>query len=116
MQKFNIGEKVIALDNTPAFASGELYQERKKGKIYFVKDILFCNKCGTQCVNIGTNIPPDNCSHSINCKCGNRNPGGNLMWTNSEHFTKAENRELALESAIKNEDYEFAAQLRDMKI
>jgi len=106
MNKFKIGEKVVAL-------IGQVHpnaQPRTKGNIYTVEDVMFCSTDGHQMINLGYQS-----KHiGLICTCGKKHPTNGLMWTNSEHFAKVDDVEEALEEAIANEDYELATILRDI--
>lgn len=105
--KFSIGEKVIALSNTPI----KNCQNRTKGTIYVVKNVHYCSKCGTQSINLGELVPLK-LGHKIACaKCGNRYLHEGLMWTYSAEFAKIDHS--SLKEAVEAEDYELACIIRD---
>lgn len=105
--KFKIGEEVIALTHPV----NEQCQPRVKGKIYIVKDIHYCSKCGQQSINIG----PMSKSPLIDCDCGVKNQlCGYLHFTFSKYFIRPQELQSQLEQAVEEENYEFAATLRDI--
>jgi|SRR6187402_2834101 len=103
MNKFEIGQRVIALTN-PKDSGG---QPREKGKIYGVNAIQYCSKCGNQSINIGVE---SKATHS-RCSCGNTQYNEGLQWTMSSEFAPIISN--TLEEAIANEEYELAVVLRD---
>ena len=110
MNKFKVGDKVIALTN-PQSEGGQF---RVKGQTYTVEAIQYCHACGCQNINIGEK-PVFN-SLYIQCSCGSKQPHNNLGWTNSKYFAPIDNLENIMEEAIANEDYELCSLLLKNKI
>jgi hypothetical protein len=106
MNKFNIGDKVVALSNQPRPSC----QERVKGRVYSVEKILYCPTDGHQMINIG----PTSENDFYNCSCGKKHATNGFKWTLSREFAKVDNVEEALEEAVANEDYDLAIVLRDI--
>ena len=105
--RHNIGDKVVALDNTP----NENAQFRVKGNVYIVQDISYCRKCGQQTINIGQTTT----NKHTNCyECKTDSESYNKFWTLSYKFIKVDDIEEILTEAINNEDYELASTLRDV--
>lgn len=50
----------------------------------------------------------------IRCHCGFVQSTGGLSFTNSNNFTKIDSINESMEEAVLQEDYEFAAVLRDI--
>jgi protein-arginine kinase activator protein McsA len=105
---FNIGDKVVSLSNTANSNS----QIRVEGKKYIVKDIMFCPKCGMQCINIGEVAK----FKQVRCECGEFQDSRNKAWTNSINFSDVDHIEKELNESVKVEDYENVAFLRDIMI
>jgi hypothetical protein len=101
-----IGDKVIALSDNP----DDKCQFRRKGSVYMVNAISYCVMCMKTLVNIGQR------SHhkGVMCKCGMLMDTQGLMWTPKDEFVLLDQKEQALAEAVKREDYEFAAKLRDL--
>ena len=78
MVKHNIGDKVIAISSN----NHEKAQNRIKGNIYVVKDVIYCTKCGEQLVNIGIGSFRNN----FRCLCGNRQYNELKKWTYAKEF------------------------------
>jgi hypothetical protein len=108
MKTFNIGDKVIALTNS----TNEFSQPRVKGKMYIVVNLMYCQKCGEQMISLGYKSQWP----SIVCKCDNLQNNDGLHYTLSSHFAKADDFDQEIEEAVKEENYELAALLRDLKI
>lgn len=109
MKTFKIGDKVIALTDSP----DESCQQRVKGKLYVVCSILYCCKCGVQSINIGQKVGSmDGVSR---CPCGHKQAHEGLYWTVSKHFAKVDDYQESLNEALFNEDYELAALLRNLR-
>jgi hypothetical protein len=105
--RHNIGDVVVALSN-PSVGS----QPRIKGNKYIVQDILYCPKCGMQCINIG-----EYCGGGgdIECHiCLTTQPNHGKYWTDSSAFANIEDINKMLEEAVLKEDYELAITLRDL--
>ena len=105
--RHNIGDKVIALNNN----ENNLCQFRVKGTVYIVIDCMYCIKCGVQSINIGERTEIE----EVECDCGYISKNNGKFWTDSKYFANVNNIEEALSEAIKEEDYEFASSLRDLK-
>ena len=101
MNKFKVGDKVIALTN-PQSEGGQF---RVKGQTYTVEAILYCSVCGCQNINIGEKAKTD--TGFLLCTCGNHQPNNDLGWTDSKYFAPIDNLENIMEEAIANEDYEL---------
>lgn len=108
MKRFEIGDKVVALNNP--FTSNS--QPRVKGKVYKVVDIMYCSGCGIQVINIGEACTAS--SGFVSCLCNTRTHNKGLAWTSSEYFAKVDDVADAIEAAVAEEDYETAAMLRDI--
>ena len=69
---FKIGQKVVCINasNFPFY---------KVGDIYIVQDILFCQKCGRQCINVGR--PSTGGTHCSYCM---------IMIASSGHYPSSE--------------------------
>lgn len=101
-----IGDKVIALSDAP----DNNCQFRRKGSVYMVNSLSYCVMCMKTLINIGQR------SHhnGVMCKCGMMMETKGLMWTPADEFVLLDQKEQALADAVKREDYEFAAKLRDL--
>jgi hypothetical protein len=101
-----VGDKIIALSDNP----DDSCQFRRKGSVYMVNAMSYCVMCMKSLVNIGQR------SHhkGVKCKCGMLMDTGGLMWTPKDEFVLLADRQVALDEAVKREDYEFAAKLRDL--
>lgn len=108
-QVFKIGEKVIALNSS----KGTNAQDRIKGKIYTVTNIMYCPNNGSQIINI-ENSPAKASSGKIKCTCGQNHGNWNLGWTLSDRFVRPEDIPAMLEIAVAEEDYDTAILLRDI--
>lgn len=106
MKKFNIGDKVIALDSSQE----EGQQKRVKGQQYIVCDIIYCAKCGMQAINLGEKLNAG-WSDKYLCTCGARNDNFGLWWSKSDRFAPIDDIENIMEEAIANEDYELCSLL-----
>lgn len=106
---FKIGEKVIPLTNRP---SGR-HQPRVKGKLYIVLGVNYCNKCGYQDINI-SGLHNGEISDKIDCNCGNSHDNFGLWWTDSRRFIRPEHLEGLMLEKANEEDYESAAELKEM--
>lgn len=90
---FKIGQKVIALTNP----LNSFSQFRVKGKIYIVKDIMYCCKTGMQSINIGGKAN----SNRTRCECGELHENKGLGWTHSKYFASVEEKgEMMIEFLI----------------
>lgn len=111
MNRFSIGERVVALTNP----SEKYSQPRIKGKTYTVLAVKYCVGCGIQDINVAGNSSID-FTHEI-CGCGLRTIAeDNMWWTSSNNFARLTDLEAELKTAVENEDYETAAMIRDIKI
>jgi hypothetical protein len=108
MKIFKPGDEVIALTDPHC----SFCQPRKKGKRYVVEAIMYCIKCGQQFISLSNKSN----NKSFKCACGNIKPSQGLYWTPSDHFSKSDDFQEALQEAIDNEDYEMASLLRDLKL
>lgn len=102
---FKPGETVIALTDP----LNNQCQPRVKGNSYIVNSVLFCSKCGTQKINIGS--PARGKTGTLKCNCGNKQDHEGLAWTNSEHFARPKDLDIEIAIAVKQENYELAADL-----
>jgi len=105
--RFNIGDRVVALNSTPS-AVADRCQTRVKGQVYKVLDVVYCQACGSQSINV-SNEPTDREMLMCNCRRSVM-PTYGVRWTASEHFTTIDE---ALSKAIAEENYEYACTLRD---
>lgn len=83
MVRHNIGDKVIALNDTP----DEFCQSRTKNEIYDVLDISYCTKCGEQSINIDTLFLENS---TCECECGHI-INNIKYWTHSKYFANISN-------------------------
>lgn len=104
--KFKIGDKVVALTNTPANVL-ERCQPRKKGEVYKVIDTKECDNCGSQMVNV-SDTPSSR--EFLLCHCGGKLATDGVHWTLSINFAPVDE---ILAHALEIEDYEYACKLRD---
>jgi len=105
-KEFKIGDEVVSLSNTASNNS----QVRVEGKKYIVLDIMYCQNCGVQAINIGGVAKFRN----VKCECEDIQDSRGKSWTNSTNFSKVNNIENEMLYAVKIEDYEVAASLRDV--
>jgi len=101
-----IGDKVIALSNAP----DDRCQFRMKGSVYMVNSLSYCVMCMKTLINIGQRSN----NQAVMCKCGMMLDTKGLMWTPQDEFVLLSDKQEALDKAVKEEDYEFAAKLRDL--
>jgi len=101
-----IGDKVIALSNAP----DDRCQFRMKGSVYMVNSLSYCVMCMKTLINIGQRSN----HQAVMCKCGMMLDTKGLMWTPEDEFVLLDQKDQALQRAVKDEDYEFAAKLRDL--
>lgn len=106
--RHSVGDKVVALVSSP---NCFLYQPLIKGKIYIVEDVLYCSACGSQKVNFGYYIDKTKVSNQLECTCGNGINNNNKHWSNSNKLSPLS--ETSLQHAVKEENYELAAIIRD---
>lgn len=105
--RHRIGDKVVALTNP----QNNLCQPRVKGTVYTVIDCTYCSKCGVQSINIGERTEIE----EGECNCGYISKNNGKFWTDSKYFANVTNIEKSLSEAIKEENYELASSLRDLK-
>ena len=105
-KEFNIGDEVVSLSNTTNSNS----QLRIEGKKYIVMDAMYCPTCGAQCINIGGVAK----YRQVKCGCGDVQDSRGKSWTNSTEFSKVNHIEKEMLDAVKIENYEEAAVLRDI--
>lgn len=106
--RHSVGDMVVALDSTPNLFA----QPREKGKIYMVKDISYCSKCGIQAINIGFYLDYSKFTDNATCTCcGTKRKCNGKHWTLSYRFAPIS--ESTLQSAVEEENYELAAIIRD---
>jgi protein-arginine kinase activator protein McsA len=101
-----VGDKVIALSDSP----DDSCQFRMKGSVYMVNSITYCVMCMKTLINIGQRSQ----HNGVVCKCGMLMDTGGFMWTPKDEFVLLEDKQNAIDKAVKEEDYEFAAKLRDL--
>jgi protein-arginine kinase activator protein McsA len=106
---FKIGDKVTAINSKEC-----KYQPREAGKEYTVHSVVNCPSCNEQLINISKKELPK--AYRIKCSsCHSTNFSSNHSWTSASNFIPStENLHLKLELAVKLEDYEEAAKIRDM--
>jgi hypothetical protein len=104
-RRFKIGQDVIALNT----GGGNI--ERIKGKIYNISDILYCGGCGKQFLNFGQ---VQNIAKIGTCRCGVDTPSRDKFWTVSNNYAPLDDLDSLLKKSLEEEDYEFAALLRDL--
>lgn len=106
-RKHKISDRVVALSSTP-IEYAERCQPRVRGEVYTVIDVMFCNTCGSQVVNV-SNTATD--KEYLLCSCRrNKMPTKGVHWTSSENFAPIDE---VLEHALAEENYEYACILRD---
>ena len=66
------------------------------------------------CMKTLINIGQRSNHKGVVCKCGMLMDTGGFMWTPKDEFVLLDQKEQALAEAVKREDYEFAAKLRDL--
>lgn len=113
MNKFKVGDKVIALNSKSC-----KYSPRTEGEMYTVIATHTCRECGDEwiCIhdiNLGR-------TRSIKCsQCGFDKMQSNSPFVSTRHFALVEQIEskeillIKLNNAIQSENYEEAAKLRD---
>lgn len=104
MKIFKVGQKVVALNET----DNQRCQQRKKGYVYTVLDTMFCDKCGSQIINVLEAVSP---SQALICGCHNVMHNKYKTWTYSEHFASFGELESAIKEYEKVEDYEMCGTL-----
>ena len=104
--EFKVGDEVVSLSNTANTKS----QLRFEGKKYIVLDVMYCPKCGLQCINIGGVAK----YRQVKCECGDIQDSRGKSWTNSSNFSEVNHIEKEMLDAVKIENYEEAAFLRDI--
>lgn len=108
-QRFKVGDKVIALSSSTRISQ----QPRVIGEKYVVADVRFCRSCGKQTISLQDS--PLSVHQRSQCGCG-QNEKSTKMWSYSSLFILDNPKELAiaLEEAVKEENYELASILRDV--
>jgi hypothetical protein len=105
--KHKINDKVVALNSTP-IEFADRCQPRIKGDVYTVIDVMFCNTCGEQVVNVSDTATE---REYLLCSCRrDKMPTKGMHWTVSAHFAPIDEM---LNHAVEIEDYEYACKLRD---
>lgn len=114
-----VGDKVIALTSAPNASS----QPREVGKEYIVEGIKHCLKCGDYSLNLKgseeTTATRYACSNSktdsdgVKKLCNHIISTDGKMWTNHQHFCKANEALHVLDIAVVEENYALAIILRD---
>jgi hypothetical protein len=102
-----ISDKVVALNSTPP-EYADRCQPRLAGEIYTVIDVMFCNTCGSQVVNV-SDTPTEREFLLCNCR-RDKMPTKGVHWTVSGNFAPIDEM---LNHALEVEDYEYACKLRD---
>lgn len=109
-QVFKKGEEVIALYT----ASNWRAEPTEKGALYIVKDILYCAKCGQQCINVCGKATGLN--GLIECgDCHNSQSNYDLWWTSSYYFVRPQDIEEAIERFASEEKYEICKTLKEFE-
>lgn len=112
--RFKEGQQVVALNSNPLEVGCQI---RQKGKIYTVDKTVFCRKCGTQSISIGTGcygVSDTSLLGNNLCGCGGKEPFDGYHYTYSKYFAPLDDLQSSLEAAVEEEDYELAAVLRDI--
>ncbi len=108
---FEKGESVISLSDPT-----QLYEQpRRKGSRYFVQEVMFCAGCGAQWINLGYKVELN--GGPLNCECApckNVQSARGLYWTHRVHFARPSELSILEAEAVNREDYEAAADLRDI--
>lgn len=110
MNKFRVGDKVVALNTRQC-----KYNPREEGKEYTVFGVMQCPNCRTELISIRSSMLA--ATKQIKCSdCGCTDMHSNHYWTKASNFRSKDNFDLhdELKIAIINENYERAAQLRDI--
>ncbi len=97
--------------------TNEFCQPRVKGQVYIVHRARYCSRCGIKLVSLGE--PVRSKLGTVICQCAARLNTGGLALTEEKHFVRLddpEGIEQCLRAAVKYEDYELAADLRDLII
>jgi hypothetical protein len=104
MARFNIGDKVICVNDTfRGFGNTPII---KKGKIYDVLDVQFCVKCGDQKIDVGTRYTERGGADICEClNCGHINQIVINTPLNSNRFLKLDEHTIA--TLIESEEYEL---------
>jgi hypothetical protein len=101
------GDKVIALSTN----NDNLEQTRVKGATYIVHDVMYCNKCGNQLINVGCKTSKQTVAH-----CDTFMLADGLAWTNRDVFLLLDDVEAVTNlkiEAVREQDYETAILIRD---
>lgn len=101
--RHKLGDRVIAITSS---IKNTKVQKRKRGEVYIVKEVMYCNMCSTQFVNIGEVSENGN----ILCGCGESQYNGQRKWTYSKHFIPI--TKYFLKKMESEEDYEICASLK----
>jgi hypothetical protein len=106
--KFKVGDIVIARNSKEC-----KHNPRVEGKEYKVVGVTFCRECHDELLCINENGGSK--SYRMKCgKCGNSDMLSSHFWTSASNFmSKDFDPYYELNLAIKMEDYERAAELRD---
>jgi hypothetical protein len=105
--KHKISDKVVALSSTP-LEFADRCQPRIAGDVYTVIDVMFCNTCGSQVINV-SNTTTDR--EYLLCSCRrDKMPTKGVHWTMSGSFAPIDEM---MNHALQEEDYEYACKLRD---
>ena len=106
--KFQVNQKVIALNNPPSPRS----QHRSKGNIYTVTALSWCAGCGINFINIDEIRPHKLSTGHVHCNdCNHTQPNNNLAWTKANFFAPLTKE--SMEALAESEEYELAAVVRD---
>lgn len=106
--QFKAGDKIVALTSKECKIN-----PRVKGKTYTVIASTSCPKCNNElvCIKEGNK---DDVFKQVCSGCESAEIRSNMLWTDAKHFAHTEESlEVQLELAVKEENYELAAILRD---
>jgi hypothetical protein len=98
-QRFQIGDRVIALSTTTSSS----LQARERGRMYIVEHVRYCSGCGNHMINIGvkTNVS------GVQCVCNRVLDSHGKSWTRSTEFALVD--QSTLKAFEESEEYELAA-------
>jgi hypothetical protein len=106
--KYRVGQKVVGLNSNPVVP-------RQKGKVYTITAVLFCSACGKQFLNFGKKADESFEAHGVCTSCGDRIETKGLIWTSAKHYAEVKDIDAMIQKALDQENYELAAELRDVK-
>lgn len=93
---FRVGQRVVAITNP----KNSLCQQRIKGQIYTVLDVMYCPKTGKQNIYIG-GYTKGSMDHLKCSYCGGIHDAYGKSWTRSDHFRPLELDHAFVEEVIK---------------